>query len=148
MYGSLVCLAVSCASFNAKGRCNGGTRKRLFTQNAAGSLCVCGCTRHRHRAVHMPEHAGTHVARQHITLLLGPQSQHEPRLQGEAEGCPWLLRKLCLDFPAMSLGMAAATAWTCSQPSVGLRNSSERAVVSPRGWGREGSRCRVEGGSK
>ena len=92
--------------------------------------------------------AGTHVSRQHMTLLSGPQSQHEPRLQGETEGCPWLLRKLCLDFPATSLGTAAATAWTHSQPSVGLRNSSERAAVSPLGWGREGSRCRVEGGSK
>ena len=58
--------------------------------------------------MHTPEHAGTHVARQYITLLLGPQSQHEPRLQEEAEGCPWLLRKLCLDFPATSLGTAAA----------------------------------------
>lgn len=80
MYGSLVCLAVGCASLNARGRCNSGTRRDLSPRMQL-EVCVW-CTPHRHRAVHTPEHAGTHVARQHTTLPLGPQSQHEPRLQG------------------------------------------------------------------
>lgn len=102
MYGSLVRLAVGCTSLN-KRKAYTAAPGRDLSPKMQLEVCVCVGAFDRHRTVHTPKHAGTHVSRQHMTLLLGPQSQHGPRLQGEAEGCPWLLRKLS-GFPSYEPG--------------------------------------------
>lgn len=46
---------------------------------------------------------GVHTST-HTTLHFGPQSQHETRLQREAEECTWLLEGALSEFPSYEPG--------------------------------------------
>lgn len=135
MYGSLVCLAVGCASLNARGRCNSGTRRDLSPRMQL-EVCVWVHATQTQSRAHARACGHTRGTSTHNPAL-GPSKPARAQASGEAEGCPWLLRMLCLDFPATGLGTAAATAWTRSQPSVGLRIAQQgRSSLPGAGAGR------------
>lgn len=113
MYGSFVTLTVGCASLKMEERGSYLHQDETFHAKCNVRYHVFGCT-HMDRNVHSRQHMGATQAHRRTTLHFGPRASTRPGVRG-AEGALGFWRKLCLNFSAMSLRMAAATARMCSQ---------------------------------